>query len=414
MSKRFFLLLLSGLLLFACTTTRRLNIQNIQFVYDRQYQYVFPEYKVFHLNDSISELFVRFNAADLLYIRKQGENSHKAHYRVNWRLYSDFDSSVLIDSASVKFTDSLYFEKDVSLVERIDIRFAKPGNYLLLLEFWDLNRKNVVSEFIPIDRESAYSIENFMFFVSDSILLFNTWIPGGQLVDVIFNKEENFVMQAEHYSQSFALPPPPFVVDVNTKPAFQVDTVLEVRFIKGKAKIDFAPEGFYYFHSQAERKGGFTLHRYQNAFPYVAQAEDLLGPLRYITTSAEFESLSKSADVKRAIDEFWVRIAGNPARAKELISRFYNRVQEANVYYTSYKPGWMTDRGMVYIAMGPPHAVYRSNNVETWKYYESRENMAATFRFERRSLIFSHKDFELIRSMHYKNAWYLAVDNWRR
>ncbi len=414
MGRKFILVCIAGLSLFACTTTKRLSTQNIQFMYDRQYQNIFPEYRVFNVNDTIADLFVRVNAADLLYVRYTGESTYKANYKLSWRLYSDFDQSLLIDSASIAFSDSLFYDMDVSLVDNLTIPLKEKGKFILIIEFWDLNRKNVVSDFVSINNTQSFSGDNFLFFVSDSVLLFNSFIPPAQVVDILYQKPETFSMKAEYYSQAFELPPPPFVYVPESQVPFKVDSVLDVNFINGRAKVNLSPSGFYYFHPVDDRSQGFILHRYQSGFPFLLQAEDLLGPLRFITSSSEFNELAKANNLKEAIDDFWVKIAGSQNRATELIGTFYNRVQEANVYYTSYKPGWMTDRGMVFIAMGPPHAVYRTNDTETWKYYENRETIATTFRFVKRKLIFSNNDFELERSAHYKNAWYLAVDNWRR
>jgi len=43
----------------------------------------------------------------------------------------------------------------------------------------------------------------------------------------------------------------------------------------------------------------------------------------------------------------------------------------ANYFFTSYKPGWMTDRGMIYIVLGPPVILHKGDDFEEWIYYNS-------------------------------------------
>ena len=39
-------------------------------------------------------------------------------------------------------------------------------------------------------------------------------------------------------------------------------------------------------------------------------------------------------------------------KAKSLIAIYYNRIQNANLHFTTFKEGWKTDRGMIYVVFG--------------------------------------------------------------
>ncbi|UOQ72318.1 GWxTD domain-containing protein [Hymenobacter cellulosilyticus] len=90
-------------------------------------------------------------------------------------------------------------------------------------------------------------------------------------------------------------------------------------------------------------------------FPELNTADELIQPLIYLTTSAERRALLDAQVPKRAVDEFWLKVAGgNQTQARQLIRTYYGRVAAANQLFTAHKAGWMTDRGMLYIVLGAP------------------------------------------------------------
>jgi GWxTD domain-containing protein len=83
------------------------------------------------------------------------------------------------------------------------------------------------------------------------------------------------------------------------------------------------------------------------------------GPVRYLLTGEEeqaYRILSTEEERAAFIRRFWASrdpIASTPDN--EYRSQFYARVNEANILFTdSTKPGWKTDRGKIYILLGPP------------------------------------------------------------
>ncbi|HRD38102.1 MAG TPA: GWxTD domain-containing protein, partial [Bacteroidia bacterium] len=101
-------------------------------------------------------------------------------------------------------------------------------------------------------------------------------------------------------------------------------------------------------------------------------------------------------------------------RAKTLLKRYYARVTESNKLFTSYLPGWKTDRGMIYIVFGAPNNMYKFNGGETWVYGEETQSYAVRFHFKKVINPFSDNDYIMERNEYYKEAWYRAVDYWRQ
>src|SRR5580658_4644475 len=80
--------------------------------------------------------------------------------------------------------------------------------------------------------------------------------------------------------------------------------------------------------------------------------------VRWIITDQEkkaFLSLSNDEERDAFIEQFWRRRNPNPdSPENEFREEHYRRIAYANEHYAAGKPGWMSDRGHIYIAFGPP------------------------------------------------------------
>ncbi|WP_400193643.1 GWxTD domain-containing protein [Hymenobacter sp. B81] len=148
-------------------------------------------------------------------------------------------------------------------------------------------------------------------------------------------------------------------------------------------------------------------------YPNLSTAQELIAPLRYLTTSEERARLEKAEVPKRAVDAFWLRAARDqPETARLLIRRFYERVEDANQLFSAHKPGWMTDRGLLYIVLGPPERVVRSGAEEHWHYANTGYG-SATYVLRAKPSTFAPDYYELVRRPEYEPLWYAAVQQWR-
>jgi GWxTD domain-containing protein len=83
--------------------------------------------------------------------------------------------------------------------------------------------------------------------------------------------------------------------------------------------------------------------------------------VRYIITPEEkkaFKILKTDEERENFIENFWRRRDPNPdTEENEYREEYYERIAYANENFTSGKPGWMTDRGRIYIAWGKPDSI---------------------------------------------------------
>ncbi len=78
----------------------------------------------------------------------------------------------------------------------------------------------------------------------------------------------------------------------------------------------------------------------------------------YIITDEErkvFAALDTEEEREQFIEQFWLRRDPTPDTAEnEFKEEHYRRIAYANERFTAGKPGWMSDRGRLYILYGPP------------------------------------------------------------
>ena len=107
----------------------------------------------------------------------------------------------------------------------------------------------------------------------------------------------------------------------------------------------------------------------------------------YIITEEErevFQSLTTPEEKEQFIEQFWRRRDPDPSTAvNEFKEEYFRRIAYANEHFSSGLPGWMTDRGRIYIIHGPPAEIEAH---PSGGYYERPANegggSTVTFPFE--------------------------------
>ena len=117
--------------------------------------------------------------------------------------------------------------------------------------------------------------------------------------------------------------------------------------------------------------------------------------------------------MKLSVDKFWLNQAGTVERGKMLVSAYYSRVEAANLYFTSYIEGWKTDRGIIYVILGPPTEVTRTEFQEFWVYGDPNSSLEYVYTFSKLKNPFTSNDYALSRSNSYRYGWGQAIEAWR-
>jgi GWxTD domain-containing protein len=155
------------------------------------------------------------------------------------------------------------------------------------------------------------------------------------------------------------------------------------------------------------------------SFPRLGTFAEMGHAVRYIATDSERDSLATArtqAESRRFFDEFWLSRMPDRRLAAETVKRYSGRIEEANRFFSTYKEGWKTDRGMIYTIMGPPERVEHNARRETWYYTSTEKGAAQVWQF--RSVEFapanlSVTEYLLVRGRGYTKTWMSMISRWR-
>lgn len=88
------------------------------------------------------------------------------------------------------------------------------------------------------------------------------------------------------------------------------------------------------------------------------KSKEFLSNVRYIITKQERKTLLNlpPSDRENFIEEFWKKRDPDPdTEENEFKEEYFNRIEEANhLFREGGSPGWLQDRGRIYILLGPP------------------------------------------------------------
>ena len=396
-----------SVLLASCGGSKGLTSRNMAHLYQQESVLMRPDYYVFNQTADSSELHFRMLSHDLLYMRATEDVPYAAEVRIRLRLLTSLENPVMLDSTSYRFVDEQDEMRDKVLEGSIPFATPDAQKYILEVQLQDLNRDYVHQSYVEL-RKTTNSSRNYFAMSRPS---------GERMYKPFVNTDEAFTLYHDNppldslhvrvYQRDFPLASPPYVIENDVAFDYTADSVFQVAL---KDTFQFSDPGFYHFQFDTTSTEGFTAFCFYNDFPYVTKIEHLAPPMRYITTKKEFAALTS----KKSIDAFWIKNAGTPDRAKMLIRTYYNRVEDANSFFSSYTEGWRTDRGIVFTIFGPPNIIYKTANSESWIYGEENSMLSYNFNFVRVQNPFSANDFALNRSSIYRYSWSQAVDTWRQ
>jgi GWxTD domain-containing protein len=210
------------------------------------------------------------------------------------------------------------------------------------------------------------------------------------------------------YNDAFPVSQPPFSESQGrVSKGMKVDSAFTLH---PSQSFSLSKKGLYLIQKDTMAVEGLTV-RAEDDYPRLGKIASLAGPMVYICTKQEFDRLSNAKVDKKQFDKVILGITNDTDRARKLIRNYFRRVELANQYFTSYKEGWKSDRGMIYIVFGVPDQVYKFHDREVW-YYDA-DLYKVNFTFLKSPSLFDPDNYVLIRDKKYQQTWYEVIDLWR-
>jgi GWxTD domain-containing protein len=422
-------LLISGIVLTAvfnsCKTTQQtVDNKDLSYLYNPTKNPINPQYNIINKTDELSELSVRFSTSDLFFSEANPQGVATASILITVKLYSISQGKALADTAVL----DLSIVKDTGRQEYIynlPLKVEKGVEYVAEVKILDRLRLIVAQDFVEFNTLSYNNRYNFRVEGHfDKNELFSSVLRIDEYVNLLYSRGHIDSLYISFYKSFREVPDPPSMLLPEKTLDYDPLQFVAIPY-SDSLPMMFPKEGIYLCSIARNIKDGFTFLNLGSTYPKVTTPEKMIEPLIYLTSQDELAELKSAAKPKAALDDFWIKCGGNVDKARELIRIFYTRVLYSNYYFTSYKDGWRSERGMIYIIYGPPDKVYKTADGESWGYkkpvikskWGGRYTVTDSylfFNFKKRENIFSDNDFYLSRSETLVTFWDKAIASWRK
>ncbi len=421
MNKRFLNIIavtIIALLLYACTAPESaINVApkksypfNFSSLYIPLQTDINPKIKIYNISSEETRLFYSLTKTDLLKLKQANSDTVELRIKYVVRKSDDFQT---VDSAIVQ----VFFTLNDSIqnyVGNLKINSLSKQDSRLILNFIDKSSKISKRLFIYVDSNNELNSNDFMVYRrtedDKDELWFDKYVFSNNIYRIKSNRYKSNNLLVEYYKFAKYVNLPPYYTGAEGVLYKNPDSVF---FYKLNDTISFNNEGIYVFKSRAGETGIFCVMNFGENYPEIVMLKQMLEPIKLLVTNKEFSEIEKSENLKEGIDKFWLSLSKSQKIAREQIRVFYSRINLANVYFTDFNEGWKTDRGMLYVILGPPNSVRISKNFEEWFYGENPDIAGVLFVFDRLKNNFGENVFVLRRDVNYQPVWGQALATWR-
>jgi GWxTD domain-containing protein len=415
--------LIAGLIfaiLGGCKTTEKTAVEDpvgyLASLYNPSQLSLHPDYSIFHESDLYSVLYIRAYPAELRFNQTNEESEYRALLTIRYRLIQLDEAGlegVVVDSAAVSYKLEARDENRPAFFASLSIPVNTGNRYLMRIEAKDLNRGSIGLEYLYIDKTDAYGAQNFkVVSLTTGYPKFMRFFLPGEKFNVRYRDPSVDSIQVDYFKLESELPRAPVTSATDFTLNYTPDTSY-IFPIDDTTTYNLEEKGMYFVRVSKEQEDGLTLFNFGGSFPEVKQPVELMEPLFYLATLAEYRDLRMESNRKLAVDDFWLKLGNSVEKSRELIRIYYNRVVYSNLYFTSNKEGWKTDRGMIFILFGPPNRIQMTGNGESWYYFARRKSKAVEYRFERIPDAFSYQHLVWKKTTESQVYWNEAVRSWR-
>ena len=399
----------------SCTSSK-LKTPDNNYRYDNKIKDLDPSMLVYHVNDTLSYLYIEVLTKNLLYVRENSSTPFEAEVKISYEIYNDYRAKELLDSATKVLYDYKNSIGDKKILSRIPLSIPFGMQPVLKVVSYDVNKKVKSETVIEIDKKDKFSNQFFLFKnrLNNEVCFdyFHT-MDNDLEIESVYNANETF--DVDYFNTQYPASSPPFSKNRKIQIAESLDSNFMLNFSGGKANLLLDKKGSFYIKPFDSLSYSLVLQRLDSNFSEFHSYIGMIEPLKYICTSSEYKNLVNSPNQRKAVEDLWLKMAGTKERARTVIHEYYRRVELANKFFTSYKEGWKTDRGMLSIVLGLPNTIYKTRGGETWVYGSPNNMMMSlTFSFNKENIEKTDNDYQLIRYRTYREYWYRACENWRK
>jgi GWxTD domain-containing protein len=339
------------------------------------------------------------------------------HFQVAYVMYPDYNNRERLAYGYIPLGEQLLKQQGNHLTLSFDIK--RPANRtdlanaVLLTEVTEIASGNKARNDLPLRFRNLRLSDRFTLTnTTGQAIELRNYVNVGDTVRISDLANTKKTLYGVRYRHDFDAASSP--MNTSPRPAAKSLVIDSTLTITTNQPFTLPREGLYYFTEDTTADNGIGLVVADKRFPKMTRPEKLIRPVLYMSTSSEINEMTQAQDTKKALDRYWLSLmSGNEETARRTIRAYYDRVEDANRLFTTYKEGWKTDKGMIYIVLGPPDRIQRNREREVWVYNRRPNVSEINFTFTKKPNQFVEDHYELVRFMEYQPVWYPIVEAWR-
>jgi GWxTD domain-containing protein len=334
-----------------------------------------------------------------IFYRLQSKDTSKTinEFTIDWERRTSLSDKVGEPLSSELINPTTIHSEDYKLIGKITLP-SSNALQIIVAKITDHSTRQLLIYFKTLDPN--YPVNAYLKTVSNEPIL-EPYINKGTLVS-IQGFASNDLLTVYYYNDFFPTAAPAFSEgQAKVSKSLKADSVFRT---SPDELLNFKSIGLYLVQKDTNSTEGFAFRVEVPGYPKFRRVQDLVGPFIYICTKEEFQRLRMTGSDKKEFDREVLKISGDRERAQDLMRYFFQRVEVANQFFTSYKEGWKTDRGMMLIIYGMPEKIFKFNDREVWMYGKTN------FNFVKSSTLFDPDNYVLVRDKKFTADWYEKVD----
>ena len=431
LSRRFYKLIIAALAALTVVITCTCSVsrpaandpKDVSYIYNPANNPYNPRFRVYNDSGNRSVLSILLQSRELFFSEANPTGEPLASMMFTARLYNDTQGGIMSDTARLDLEINSKKTGPEVIIE-IPLTTFDGFEYTAEVRIMDNLTRRMTQSFVKFNRSSPNTAYNFRVFnAAYGNELFSNVVFENEYLNLKYLRAPIDTLYVLYYRYFDFIPhPPPLMLPERVVPR-EPERVIPVA-VSDTVPVMFPLKGIYLVTVDSTLLEGITFFNFGEEYPFMTKPETMIESLAYIATQEEMDAMRSSEKKKMALDEFWLSRSTSIERSRELLRIYYNRVLYANLYFTSYKEGWRTDRGMFYIMYGPPDKVYKGPSAEQWGYKKPVVKSAwgtrvrvreeyIWFGFRYNPGRFTTNDFYFVRS-DAPTFWDQAVSSWRR
>ncbi len=342
------------------------------------------------------DVFVQVPYTEVQFVKSA--NGFSASYSITISVFDENKEKLISEKSWTEKLEVKDFEQtQTTLNFNISLRSfnLQPGNYLIRSALEDKDSKQeftVENKFVVNELSKPLSMSDLMIISRrDSTTGLTKILPN--VTKNVLAQRDGLPLYFEIYSTrnqkiglEYNILDPDNKVLYSFKDEKNIDTgKTQITYTFNDVKLNL---GSYSVNVNLKNAGGETVSNIYKPFmsrwigvpENISDMDKAVAQLIYIATPSELSEIEDANDQEEKIKRylsFWKTKDPSPnTENNEIFNEYYRRISYANEKFSHYSEGWKTDRGMVFIILGPPSNVdrhpfdYDSKPYEVWEYYD--------------------------------------------